>query len=92
MLQHANPRLAQGEQAGKFHCPLLELQFRTGGVLGQDLRYPILFWDGGGAASGDLGHSGEHKLADEVVGVRRVEDGEDEVDEVFVRDLRGKVG
>jgi hypothetical protein len=26
-------------------------------------------------------------LADEVIGVRGVEDGEDEVDEVFVRDL-----
>jgi len=46
-----------------------------------------LFWHGGGGASGDLSHSGEHKLADEVVGVRGVEDGEDEIYEVFVGDL-----
>jgi len=89
LLQHADPRLSQGEQASKFHCPLLELQFRTGGVFGQDLRYPVLFWHGGGTASSDLRHRSQYKLADEVVGVRRVEDGEDEVDEVFVGDLEG---
>lgn len=84
LLQHAHPRLTQREQARKLHRALLQLQLRAGGVLRQDLGDAVLFCDGGGGARSGFGDRGQHELPDEVVGVGRVKNGGEEVDEVFV--------
>jgi hypothetical protein len=88
LLQHPDPRLAEREQARELDRALLQLELRAVGVRREHLRDAVLFGHARRRARGDFGQRGEHELADEVVGVGGVHDGEDEVDEVLVGDLK----
>ena len=75
------------EQTRKLHRPLLNLQLWTRREARKHASYPLLLGDGGRRSRRHLRDGGEDELASEVVGVRRVEDGEQEVDELDVGDL-----
>ena len=88
-LQHTRPDLAQIEEAGKLHRALLEFQLGAGRVGHEQIAYSLLLRSRRRGPRRDLRDRGEHELAREVVGVRRVEDGHQKVDELLVGDLGG---
>ncbi len=87
LLENANTRVAKREEARELNSALLELKLRAGRVSREHLRNAVLLRDARRVAGSDLRDGGEHELADEVVGIWRIEDGEHEINDVLVCSL-----
>lgn len=86
-LEYTRPNLAQVEKTRKLYGALLELQLGAGRVSHEQIAYSLLLRSRRRGPRRDFRDRGEDELAREVVGVRRVEDGHQEVDELLVGDL-----
>ena len=84
LLENADTRVAKREEARELNSALLQLKLWAGRVPREHLRDAVLLGDARRVARGDLRDRGEHELADEVVGIWRIEDGEHEVNDVLV--------
>lgn len=87
-LKYADLEIAQCKQVSVLHRTLLQLQLGICRVLGKHVYDPRLLRCGGSMARGHLCDRTEHELADEIVGIRRIEHGEEEVKDILVGCLR----
>lgn len=83
-LKYTNFKVTQRKQARILHCTLLQLELWICRILGKHFYDPRLLRFGGCMARGHLCNRTEDKLADEMVSIRRIEYGEEEVKDVLV--------